>query len=213
MKSYFDQFNQKFFPNEIEKLEEYAKENHVPIIMKESLMAIFSLLRELKPKRILEIGTAIGYSSICFAYYTNALVDTIERDEKMYQEAIENINKFKFEEKINVYFEDALMIDIEVLKHYDVIFIDAAKAQNIKFFEKFSPLLTKKGVIITDNLFFHGTICDLDKQTKNVRKMVEKIDQYNHYLTNLDDFETIFLPIGDGLGITRRIDHEINRGK
>lgn len=205
MDLYFDKFNEKFFPKEIKKLEEYAKLNHTPIIMKDSLMVIFSLLSQIKPKRILEIGTAIAYSSICMAYFTNATIDTIERDKKMYQLAISNIKEFNMESRIIVHFNDALLIDTNELSNYDVIFIDAAKAQNIKFFEKFSPLLNEKGIIITDNLLFHGTITDLDSQTKNVRKMVEKIDLYNHYLTNLDDYETLFIPVGDGISITRRI--------
>lgn len=205
MKSYFDQFNKKYLPYNIEVLEKYAQENHVPIIMKDSLMVILNLLSFIKPTRILEIGTAIGYSSICMAYSTNAIVDTIERDEKMYQVAINNIKNYKLDNKINVFFDDALLIDLNLLDTYDVIFIDAAKAQNIKFFERFSPLLREKGIIITDNLFFHGTITELDMVSKNVRKMVEKIDAYNHYLNELKDFETMFLPIGDGISITRRV--------
>lgn len=210
MKSYFDQFNKKYLPDNIEVLEQYALDNHVPIIMKDSLMVILNLLSFIKPTRILEIGTAIGYSSICMAYSTNAIIDTIERDDKMYQLALNNIKNYKLENKINVFFDDALQIDLSLLNNYDVIFIDAAKAQNIKFFEKFSPLLRENGIIITDNLYFHGTITDLDNVSKNVRKMVEKIDVYNHYLAELKDFKTIFLPIGDGISITRRVNHEVN---
>lgn len=210
MTSYFDQFNKKYFPNNIETLEVYAHEHHVPIILKDSLMVIFTLLSQVKPQRILEIGTAIGYSSICMAHYTGAIVDTIERDKEMYNLAIHNISKFKLQDKINVFCEDALIIDNSQLSTYDIIFIDAAKAQNIKFFEKYSPLLKENGLIITDNLLFHGAITNLDKQSKNVRKMVEKIDMYNKYLTNLPNFESIFLNIGDGISITRRINHETN---
>ena len=108
------------------------------------------------------------------------------------------------QEKINVHFADALLIDNSVLSKYDVIFIDAAKAQNIKFFEKYSPLLNDHGLIITDNLLFHGAYEDLANQSKNVRKMVEKIDLYNKYLTNLTEYESMFINIGDGLSITRK---------
>lgn len=205
MSNYFDQFNKKYFHPEINKLEEYAKEHHVPIIMKDSLMVILNLLSMIKPKRILEIGTAIGYSSICMSYFSGAVIDTIERDDEMYQIACNNIKEYGLEKFINVHHNDALLIDNSELSTYDMIFIDAAKAQNIKFFEKYSPLLNKGGLIITDNLIFHGAIDDLQNQTKNVRKMVEKIDKYNHYLADLEEYESIFINVGDGISITKKV--------
>lgn len=210
MNNYFDQFNAKHFPHKIIELEDYAKEHHVPIIMKDSLLVILEIMDLIKPKRILEIGTAIAYSSICMAYYTKATIDTIERDDQMYKLACQNITEFKLNDYINVHHVDALEIDVNDLSKYDVIFIDAAKAQNIKFFEKFSPLLKPNGVIITDNLQFHGAITDLESQSKNVRKMVEKIDKYNHYLNELSNYHTIFINVGDGISITRRIKDETN---
>ncbi len=208
MNNYFDKFNKKYFHPNILELEKYALTNHVPIIMKDSLLVIFELMDLIKPKRILEIGTAIAYSSICMAYYKDVIIDTIERNDEMYELAINNIKTFNLENKINVFHEDALLIDNSKLAKYDLIFIDAAKAQNIKFFEKYSPLLNDNGLIITDNLQFHGTILDLENQSKNVRKMVEKIDKYNEYLSNLDDYHTIFINVGDGISITRRIKNE-----
>lgn len=205
MSNYFEQFNQKHFHPNIIKLEEYAKNNHVPIIMKDSLMVILNLLSIIKPKRILEIGTAIAYSSICMAYFSKCKIDTIERDDEMYNIATSNIIEYGLKDNITVYHEDALDININKLSKYDVIFIDAAKAQNIKFFEKFSPLLNEGGLIITDNLMFHGAIDDLENQSKNVRKMVEKIDKYNHYLQELTEYESIFINVGDGISITKKV--------
>ena len=95
MNNYFDQFNAKHFPHKIIELEDYAKEQHVPIIMKDSLLVILEIMDLIKPKKILEIGTAIAYSSICMAYYTKATIDTIERDDQMYKLACQNIAKFK----------------------------------------------------------------------------------------------------------------------
>lgn len=210
MNNYFDKLNEKHLPQEIKELEKYACEHHVPIIMKDSLLVILALMDLLKPKRILEIGTAIGYSSICMAYYTKGLIDTIERDDTMYEIACQNIARFKLNDYIKVHHDDALEIDINKLSEYDMIFIDAAKAQNIKFFEKFSPLLKPNGLIITDNLQFHGAIVDIDAQSKNVRKMVEKIDKYNHYLSELPNFHTIFINVGDGISITRRKQNEVD---
>lgn len=204
MNDYFNNLNKRYLHPNINKLEEYAKENNVPIVMKDSLYLILELLSMVKPNRILEIGTAIGYSSICMSYHSGAIIDTIERNEDMYNIACRNIAEFGMQEKINVHFADALLIDNSVLSKYDVIFIDAAKAQNIKFFEKYSPLLNDHGLIITDNLLFHGAYEDLANQSKNVRKMVEKIDLYNKYLTNLTEYESMFINIGDGLSITRK---------
>lgn len=204
MNNYFTDLNKVFLHPNIKVLEEYAKENNVPIVMKDSLFLILELLSIVKPKRILEIGCAIGYSSICMAYHSNACIDTIERNENMYQLALKNIEDFSMSHLINVFYNDALLIDNSLLSKYDIIFIDAAKAQNIKFFEKFSPLLNDGGLIITDNLLFHGAKDDYDNLSKNVRKMVDKIDLYNKYLQNLTDYETIFINIGDGLSITRK---------
>lgn len=205
MSNYFEQFNKKHFHPNISKLEEYAKENHVPIIMKDSLMVILNILSLIKPKKILEIGTAIGYSSICMSYFSKCKIDTIERDDDMYNISTANIKEFGLEDYITVHHNDALEIDLNELSTYDIIFIDAAKAQNIKFFEKFSPLLNEGGLIITDNLMFHGAIDDLENQSKNVRKMVEKIDKYNHYLSNHAEYESIFINVGDGISITKKV--------
>lgn len=205
MNDYFNNLNKKYLHPNINKLEEYAKEHNVPIVMKDSLFLILELLSMVKPKRILEIGTAIGYSSICMAYHSGAIIDTIERNEEMYNIATQNIKEFGFSDKINIHFNDALLIDNSELTTYDLIFIDAAKAQNIKFFEKYSPLLNDSGIIVTDNLLFHGAMEDLEGQSKNVRKMVEKIDAYNKYLEALNDYESIFINIGDGISITRKV--------
>jgi len=204
MSKYFDELNTDKLSERLILLENYGHENHIPIVMKDTLMLIYVLIDTIKPKRILEIGSAIGYSSIAFASYSNAIIDTIERDDKMYDEAIMNIFDFKLENRINVFHTDALLIDVNSLSTYDIIFIDAAKAQNIKFFEKFSPLLNQDGIIITDNLLFHGVVENMEEASKNVRKMMEKIKAYNTYLKNLTNFSTIFIDVGDGISITRR---------
>lgn len=205
MSKYFDELNNDLMNEQLLSLEAYAKENHVPIIMRDTLMVIFSLMDTLKPKRILEIGTAIAYSSIAFQKYSGAYIDTIERNDEMYKLAIKNIKEANLEDKINVFHEDALLIDSSKLSTYDLIFIDAAKAQNIKFFEKFSPLLTDHGIIITDNLIFHGVVLESENASKNLKKMVKKIKAYNTYLKNLPNYHTIFVEVGDGISITRRV--------
>ena len=126
MNDYFNDLNKKYLHPNINKLEEYAKEHNVPIVMKDSLFLILELLSMVKPKRILEIGTAIGYSSICMAYHSGAIIDTIERNEEMYNQAVKNIKSLNMENRINVIFDDALLVNNNSLKTYDVIFIDAS---------------------------------------------------------------------------------------
>lgn len=205
MNEYFNKLNETHFHQNIIELENYARENHVPIITKDSLNIILTILDLKKAVRILEIGTAIGYSSICMAYNTNRIIDTIERDHAMHQIAKTNIDKFGLSSQINLHLDDALLIDLNKLAKYDVIFIDAAKAQNIKFFERFVPLLKEDGIVITDNLLFHGAVEDQASQTKNVKKMAQKIDEYNHYLQKLTCFKTHFIDSGDGISITYRV--------
>ena len=154
---------------------------------------------------MLEIGTAIGYSALSFASNKDDLyIDTIERNIDMYNEAVKNVKELNKENQVNLIFSDALEIDNNNLKKYDVIFIDAAKAQYQKFFDKYSPLLNENGIILTDNIIFHGCVENQESLSKNVRSMVKKIDMYNHYLNTLDDYVTYYIDSGDGLAITMR---------
>ena len=192
-----------------------AIKNEVPIIQDDGLDFLIMLVRLIKPKKILEIGTAVGFSSIMMAKNSSAYIDTIERNQEMYDKAISNIHKLNLDERIHVHFKDALEFDINNLdKDYDIIFIDAAKAQNQKFFLKYSPLLSDNGIIITDNILFHGYVAeynetgDLKEGSKDLKSMVKKIDLYNKWLKNLYGFETKFINIGDGMAITMKKDQE-----
>ena len=183
--------------------------NNVPIIQDDSLWVVLAILKMKNAKKILEIGTAIGYSSLCFVSDDESrFVDTIERNEEMYNQATSNIKEAGFEKNINVIFSDALEVDDNLLKkEYDVIFIDAAKAQYQKFFEKYVPFLKEDGIIITDNILFHGCVeqaimKDDSGLSKNVKNMAKKLDNYNHYLQTLDEYKTYYLNVGDGLAVT-----------
>ncbi len=189
---------------EISKLKEYAQENHVPIMKDEGIAFICETIRTQSIKRILEIGTAIGYSAISFAQASpDVTVTTIERDNHMYEEAIQNIASMHLEDRITVIHEDAL--NLSLTGTYDLIFIDAAKSQYIKFFEKYSPLLAEDGVIITDNLSFHGMVEDITlTHNRNTRQLVGKIKQYIEYLKTNSQFETVFYSLGDGISVTKR---------
>ena len=189
----------------LEEIEEYAKENNVPIMMKDGIDFLTNYIKENSIKNILELGTAIGYSSIKMALVDKDIyITTIERDENRYNEAIKNIKKAELGDQINVILDDVFNIDLDF--KFDLIFIDAAKAQNIKFFNKFKNNLTENGVIITDNLKFHGLVNSEHIESRNVRGLVRKIKNYVEFLKENDEFETTFLELGDGISISKKKD-------
>lgn len=191
---------------QLEEIEEYAKINNVPIMMKDGIEYLTNYIKENNIKNILEIGTAIGYSAIKMCLVDNDIkVTTIERDLNRYQEALKNIKKFNLEDRIKVIYADAL--EVEFNEEFDLIFIDAAKSQYIKFFEKFDKNLKINGVIFSDNLNFHGlTHTSEFIPSRNVRGIVRKLNNYINYLKELTNYETTFLDIGDGISISVKIE-------
>ena len=188
----------------ISDLEEYARDFHVPIMLKDGIEYLLEYIKNNNIKNILEIGTAIGYSSIRMAQVNNDIkVTTIERDSNMYNEALKNIKSFNLDNRINVIYKDAL--DVELTDKYDLIFIDAAKSQYIKFFNKFKHNLNDNGVIITDNLSFHGLVKDSSNCSRNTKQLVNKIKKYIEFLKDNKEYETEFISIGDGISITKKV--------
>ena len=185
------------------EMEEYASEHNVPIIEKDSIKFIMKFIKVNNIKNILEIGSAIGYSSILMASVApDVTVTTIERDNTRYMECLKNVKKCNFEQKINVVFQDALEVNLTNVK-YDMIFIDAAKGQYIKFFEKFKYFLNDNGIIISDNLKFHGYVGKSKEiESKNLRGLAEKIENYIEFLKDNKEFETNFYVVGDGLSVS-----------
>lgn len=186
----------------IEEMENYAKKYNVPIMVPDGINYMLNYIKEHNIKNILEIGTAIGYSAIRMALVSDDItITTIERDIDRYNEAIKNINKMHLEGRIKVLLVDALEVDIDDC--FDLIFIDAAKSQYTKFFNRFSPLLKKGGTIITDNLDFHGLRENIDKiQSRNLRQMMRKLNSYIDFLKDNKEFDTTFVDVGDGLGVS-----------
>lgn len=190
--------------HKIEIIEKYAKDNNVPIMQHDGIEFLLDYIKKNNIKNILEIGTAIGYSAICMALIDNDIrVVTIERDKKRYDEAIKNIKEFELNSQIEVILSDAF--DVELNEKFDLIFIDAAKAQYIKFFEKFKHNLNENGVIISDNLNFHGlTHGKHENLSRNVKGLVRKLNLYIEFLKDNKEFDTVFLELGDGIGISTR---------
>lgn len=188
----------------IQLIEEYAKENNVPIMEKEGIEFLTDYIKKHEVKKVLEIGAAIGYSAIKMALVNeDVYVTTIERDNKRYLEALKNIKEFRLEKRIEVIYDDAFNVDLD--EKYDLIFIDAAKSQYIKFFEKFKANLKEDGVIISDNLNFHGLVNgDYNSFSRNVKGIVRKLKNYISFLEENEEFTTEFLSVGDGIALSKR---------
>jgi len=187
---------------EIKDIENYAHENHVPILLKDGLEFILQLIKERKIKNILEVGTAIAYSSICMAKLDPEIqIDTLELDEERYKEALSNILENGLESQIHTYLTDALLFTPS--NHYDLIFVDAAKSQYRRYMEHFYPNLKEGGVYVFDNLNFHGFVDDLTlTNNRSTRQMCAKIKKFRDWILTEECLNTQFYPeIGDGLAV------------
>ncbi len=191
----------------LRELKKHAKEENIPIMSDKGINYLTNFVIKHHIENVLEIGTAVGFSAISMALANPKLkIVSIERDEARYLEAVKNIKEFGLEDRITLIFKDALETKVE--GEFDLIFIDAAKGQNINFFEKFSKNLSQEGYIITDNMKFHGYVDKDEKEIKsrNLRGLVRKIKEYKVFLEENEYFKTTFSDIGDGLAITERIE-------
>ncbi|PID00494.1 MULTISPECIES: O-methyltransferase [unclassified Sporosarcina] len=185
------------------EMEHYAAENRVPIMDDTGLYTLIGLLQIQQPKRILEIGSAIGYSAIRLAKaFPDAVIYTIERDAERYEKAVEHIERSGLQERITIIQGDALELDEAELPQepFDTLFIDAAKGQYRKFFDKYSPLVGPAGVIYCDNMFMHGMVLleDGDIPKRN-RTMIRNLQQFTSWAMQNNHYETSLVPIGDGI--------------
>ncbi len=190
----------------IRKIKEYAKENRIPIMLDDGIDFLTTFIIKNQIETVLEIGTAIGYSAIMMALCNPKLkVTTIERDEKRYMEALKNVKELQLEDRITLIFNDAL--DVKIEGTYDLIFIDAAKSQSIKFFEKYKTNLAENGFIVTDNMQFHGYVLKNESEIKsrNLRGLVRKIKEYQKFLEENEEYKTMFYNnIGDGIAVSSK---------
>ena len=190
---------------ELEKIKKKALEEHIPIIMDDTLEVISKYLKDLKPKRILEIGTAVGYSAICFSEFLdeNGKIDTIERDTERIKEARENIKKAEVSDKINIYEGDAVEILPTLNEKYDVIFIDAAKGKYPFFLEESLRMLSENGIIFADNILYKGYVMS-DYNKHKQRAPVTNLRKYIKETTENPNLKTEILEVGDGLAISKK---------
>jgi len=189
---------------ELEKIKQKALEQHIPIIMDDTLEVVDKILTEIKPTRILEIGTAVGYSAMCFSKYLQpeGKIDTIERDTERVAEARENIKKVGVEEMINIYEGDAVEILPTLNEKYDVVFIDAAKGKYPFFLKEALRMIKPNGIILADNILYKGYVMS-DYNKHKQRTAVRNLREYVKEVTENPNIETEILEVGDGLAISR----------
>lgn len=186
---------------ELKALQLKAQNDNIPILSNDGLLFLVETIKRKKANSVLEIGTATGFSAIAIALLTGVTVTSVERDEVRYLEAVNNVKAFGLEDKITLILKDALELDIK--ETFDCLFIDAAKAQYEKFFNKFEPNVSKNGFIITDNLNFHNL--DINKVSRSTRHLIKRLTSFKAFLKDNQAFNTTFSDIGDGMSVSERI--------
>ncbi|MBO0545729.1 O-methyltransferase [Clostridium botulinum] len=191
----------------LKDLEDYAKENAVPIVHKE-VANFFRVYDKCKKnlKKILELGTAIGYSSIFMSLSSNgeSNITTIERDDKMIEIARSNIEKHGFKDKIKIIHGDCLEILKDLDDKYDMIFMDAGKGHYNEFLPYCLKLLNKDGIIIADNVLFRGMVANDELVIRRKITIVKRMRKYMNMISDKENFITSIIPMGDGIAITKR---------
>ena len=187
-----------------EEIKNKALKNHIPIIMDDTLEVISKIMKDNQIKSILEIGTAVGYSAICFSKYMteDGFIDTIERDEERIKEAKKNVKDMELQEKINIYEGDAVEILPALNKKYDMVFIDAAKGKYPFFLKESLRMLNKDGIIFADNILYKGYVMS-DYNKHKQRTAVRNLREYIKEVTENPNIETEILEVGDGLAISK----------
>lgn len=189
-------------------MEDYAKENHVPIIEPEVAQLLKVLLKSNKPSNILEVGTAIGYSALIMAGATdvNCKITTIERRQDMIQLAKENISKTPFDKRIKILEGEAEEILPTLNDSYDFIFLDAAKGQYIEFFNYCIKFLKSGGMIVSDNVLFKGMVATDELVIRRKKTIVKRLRTFLQYINEIEGYTSCVIPLGDGVAITYKED-------
>ena len=190
------------------ELEKYADENHVPIVTKDTAWLLRSLMAMQKPKKILEIGTAIGYSAILFAKHSDASIVTLEKDDDTANIAKENIKKTGLSDRIEVIVGDAMESIKEIDDTFDFVFLDANKSHYKDYLPDILRCLADGGVIVSDNILYKGMVANDELVTKRQKTIVKNLREYLNILTNHSELVTSIIPIGDGVALSVRKEAE-----
>lgn len=191
----------------LKEIEDYANENHVPIVQPEVARFITVLGNIKRPGRILEIGTAIGYSAILMTSFLqqDGIIDTIERYEAAAEKAMENIKKAGKENVINLIVGDALEVLSCLNKQYDMIFIDAAKGQYMEFLPHCMRMLSKGGILVSDNVLYKGMVASDKLVVRRKKTIVTRLRKYLDTICSSEQVETSIIPIGDGVALSYKV--------
>lgn len=190
----------------LEEIANRAREGYIPIIRDNTAQALIKVCKEKNPKRILEIGTAIGYSGLLMLQNCQAFLYTIEKDEQRLAEAEKNFKLFGQEARVKLILDDALIALEKLCKDnekFDLIFLDGAKGQYIKYYPLIKKLLNRDGILFTDNIYMHGMVKSEGKIAHKHRSMVVNLRKYIELLKNDKDFTTDFYDIDDGYSISK----------
>lgn len=187
------------------ELELYAEENNVPIVQKETARFLELMVSIQKPKKILELGTAIGYSAILMseAMNNNVSITSLERDVNMIKEANANFSKYGYN-NINIIEGDALEVLESIEGQYDLIFMDAGKGHYNHFLPHCLRLLSQEGIIIADNVLFRGMVATNDLLKRRKITIVKRMRKYLEEVNKDKDLITSVIPMGDGIAVTKR---------
>ncbi len=191
----------------LKEMEDYAHENNVPIIQKEVRCFLGTLLKIVSPENIVELGTAIGYSSLFFSDYVKneGKIITFEREKDYYDIAISNIRKAGKENKIKVIFGDAFENVKKLDGKYDVIFMDANKSMYRYYFDTLFPLVNVGGLIICDNILYKGMISNDELAPRKQNTIITNIREFLSYISTHKKLETSIIPIGDGVSVSVKL--------
>lgn len=194
----------------LKEIREYGEKNDVPISKEDTLNFLLTTIKENKYKQVLEIGTAIGYATIAFAFLDCVKqVESVEKDENRFNLARENIEKSGLKNKITIYNMDAKIFLQNNEKTYDFIYLDGPKGQYINYLPYLLKMLNKNGILVADNLFFHGMVTGEIPVTKGCRSMIKGLKNYIQEINTNPNLKTEILNIGDGLGITKLLSQKL----
>lgn len=206
---YMEEYLRSLIPeNEgvFKEIEEYAEKNNVPIAQKETAQFLRTMVAIKKPKKILELGTAIGYSAMimCHSLNKDVMITTIERDDSMVGLAKENIGKLNYDENIKIIHGDVLNVLDELNDKYDLIFLDAGKGHYNHILPRVLELLSEDGIIIADNVLFRGMVANNELVKRRKITIVKRMRKYLDMINEDKRLLTTIIPMGDGIAVTTR---------
>lgn len=193
----------KFVSKVMKELEFEAETYNIPIIRESERQLLFKTVYENKPKRILEIGTAIGFSALLMATANDdAIIDTVEKDTKRFERAKKAIEDANMTERINCISGDADKVISELSGNYDFVYLDGPKGQYLNHLKKIEKILSEKAVIVADNVLFKGLVKSGEYPPHRYRTIVMRLREYLEYVNR--EYSTEIYEEGDGMAISFR---------